>query len=336
MYYAGIDAHAQYLRVVVLDKDGLVQAEGNVRCRDRGAIVGFLEPYRPLRVVVETSPFWPWLRDALEGPGVQYVLAHSRELRAIAQHAQKNDAVDAYLLARMLLAGLIPPAHAHAPTELERLRLVRHYAWLMRCRTMCANRIHGQLHQSGIQLPREQLLRRSGTEELRRLAGTLTVEQQRLIRTHLLLIRNITKMLAGLRRQIRSAAAESRDARVLQSVPGIGPYWSLLLSAELAPIERFRTADRLVSYAGLAPSTHSSGGHTHHGPLPRAANRWVRGALVAATMSHLRHAPNSPLSAHYRRIKARLGWKKARVATARRLARVIFAMLRSQRTWRAA
>jgi transposase len=333
MFYAGIDAHAQYLRVVVLDKEGNVVAEGTVSAQEQDAITRFLRRFRPLHVVVETCPFWPWLRDQLEARDVVFHLAHSRELRAIAQHAQKNDAVDAHLLARMLLTGLIPPAHAHASSELDQLRLVRHHAWLIRHRTMFANRIHAQLHQSGVQLPRECLLQRKGQEELRGYAPRLSAEQRRVIRTHLVLIKGLNQMLGGLRKQIRRSAADSRNAILLRSVPGIGPYWALLLSAELAPIERFRSADQLVSYAGLAPITHATGGQVRHGPLPKAANRWVRGAFVAAVMSHLRHAPNSRLSQYYARTKARLGWKKARVATARKLARMTFSMLRLQRHW---
>lgn len=55
MYYAGVDAHAQYLRVVVLDKDGAVVSEGTVGTPEAEAIKEYLTPYRPLQVVVETS-----------------------------------------------------------------------------------------------------------------------------------------------------------------------------------------------------------------------------------------------------------------------------------------
>jgi transposase len=333
MFYAGIDAHAQYLRVAVLDKDGAVVNDGTVSTRELDTIKVFLAPHRPLQVVVETCPFWPWLRDQLEEDGVQFHLAHARELRAIAQHAQKNDAVDAHLLARMLLAGLIPPAHAHSTTHLDMLRLVRHYAWLTRYRTMCTNRIHAQLHQSGVRLARERLLQPKGQEQVRALGTRLSIEQRRLIRTHLVLIKGLNQMLRGLRKQIRRTAAQSPAAALLQSVSGIGPYWGLLLGTELTPIERFRSVDHLISYAGLAPITHTSGGQIHHGPLPKAANRWVRGAFVAAAMSHVHHAPQSRLSQYYLRMKTRIGWKKARVATARKLARAVYGMLRSRRPW---
>lgn len=123
-------------------------------------------------------------------------------------------------------------------------------------------------------------------------------------------------------------------AELLRTVPGIGPYWGLLLAAELLPIERFPGPKRLVSYAGLAPQTHSGGGHTTHGPIPKGANRWVRAALVSAVAVHVRRAPDSAISRHYEALKARLGWRKARVAAARKLARVVYQMLRTGEAWR--
>jgi hypothetical protein len=90
----------------------------------------------------------------------------------------------------------------------------------------------------------------------------------------------------------------------------------------------------LVGYAGLAPITRTSADKVHHGPLPNAANRWVRGALISTIPTHLRCAPTSGLSQYYARQKARLGWQIARVATARQLARVIYHMLRTGEVWR--
>src|SRR5687767_2269495 len=71
-------------------------------------LVAVLAPYRPLDAVVETSSSWPWLDEVLTAVGVRFVLAHARRLRAIAEANYKRDTLDAELLARMHLAGLIP------------------------------------------------------------------------------------------------------------------------------------------------------------------------------------------------------------------------------------
>jgi transposase len=334
MYYCGIDAHIKYVRIAVLDKHGIVMLEQNVSCEEP-ALLAALRPYRPLSVVVETCPSWPWLHELLVGDGIEFHLAHAKHLRMIANNAQKNDAVDARLLARMLLAGLIPEAYPRVDTQRDWLRLVRHHAALVRQRTWLVNRIHGQLHERRLALPREKLLRQEGRQWLTTVAWPrLTREQQQLVLTHLELINVLDSSIRGVRKRIVRTAREVPEAELLRTIPGIGPYWALLLAGELLPIKRFRTPRHLVSYAGLAPTTSSSGGHTSHGSIPMGANRWVRWALVSAVSVHARRAPNSAITHHYETMKARLGWRKARVAAARKLARVTFQMLRTNEGWK--
>jgi transposase len=146
----------------------------------------------------------------------------------------------------------------------------------------------------------------------------------------------LTPLIRALERRIAQTAAGHATAPLLATIPGIGPYRSLLLTAELSPITRFPRAEHLVSYAGLAPVTRSSGGHTYHGSIPQGANRWVRGALVSAIPSHVRYAPTSPVTVAYEQLKARLGWRVARVAAARKLARVVYVMLTRRTPWRGA
>ena len=337
MYYCGIDAHTQYLQLAVLDKDGKLVLEQSVSCSKPERVLDALAEYRPLQVVVETCPSWPWLYDLLTGVGADFHLAHARNLRMIAHNAQKNDAVDARLLARMLLAGLIPEAFPRVGDQREQLRIVRHHVALTRQRTLLVNRIHAQLHEKRLLIERERLLRREGREWLLEVAWPrLTSEQQHVVLTHLELIDVLSRSLRDLRKRIIKAAQASPEARLLRTVPGIGAYWSLVLSGELLPIQRFARPQHLVSYAGLAPTTSSSGGHTSHGSIPRAANRSVREAFVSAVAVHARRAPESPVTLQYEALKQRLGWRKARVAAARKLARIVYQMLRSGQVWRAA
>jgi transposase len=334
MYFAGLDAHLKYVSIAVLDRMGQVALETAVSTREPELLLAALAPYRPLEVVVETCPFWPWVYDLLVPAGIGFHLAHAKQLRAIAAAPQKNDAVDARLLARMLLSGLIPEAYPRSADQRDLLRLLRHRTTLVRYRTRLAGRIHSQLHQQRLSLPREQLLRRATRGWLQETAWPrLTVEQRAIVTTHLELIDRLTPLVAALERRIATAAAGHTTAPLLATIPGIGPYRSLLLAAELEPITRFRRAEYLVSYAGLAPVTRSSGGHTHHAGIPKGANRWVRGALVSAIPTHARCAPDSAVSCAYATLTARLGWRVARVAAARKLARVVYVMLMRRMPW---
>lgn len=335
MYYAGIDAHLNYLQIAVVDRAGGIKLNHRVSTREPEQLVLTLAPFRPLEVVVETCPFWPWIYDLLVPEGITFHLAHAKELRFIANTPQKKDAVDAALLARMLLSGLVPKAYPRRPEQRETLRLVRHRAALVRERTRLACRIHSQLHQSRVLLEREVLLRKRARDFLAGEAGSrLTPEQWALISTHFDLIDRITPLINQLDRRIEERGQCDPNARLLMTIPGIGPYRGLLLATEISPVERFPRPAELISYAGLAPTTRSSGGRTRHGRIPKGANRWVRGALVSAIPSHVRLAPGSTLSSSYETLKQRLGWQVARVAAARKLAGIVYRMLQTGERWR--
>lgn len=336
MYYGGIDAHRTYLTVAIADKEGTVLEEhGRVPVGDNEPILGVLEGFRPLEVVVETCPFWPWIHDVLEPTDIGFHLAHASELEAIAKAETKTDSVDARLLARMLAAKLIPEVYPKPASQREIVHLVRHRAALVTERTRLACRIHSHLHQQGLQLSREKLLGQQGRRWLRQKAWPcLSPEQRNLVETHLELIDTLTPQIEELDGRIKKRSEEHSGASLLQTIPGIGPYRSLLLVGEVLPVSRFPSPDHLVSYAGLAPRTRSSGGKTWYGSTPQGANRWVRGALVSAVPSHMRSTPDSTLGTYYERQKERIGWQKARVATARKLCRAIFAMLSTGEVWR--
>src|SRR5260370_25053048 len=265
MYFAGLDAHLKYGTIAVLDRMGQVALETTVSTKEPERLVGAPAPYRPLEVVVETCPFWPWLYDLLVPAGIGFHLAHAKQLRAIAVAPQKSDAVDARLLARMLLSGLIPEAYPRPPDQRDLLRLLRHRAAWGRVRTRLAGRIHSQLHQQRLGLPREQLLRRATRAWLQETAWPrLTVEQRAIVTTHLEVMDHLTPLIRALERRIAQTAAGHATAPLLATIPGIGPYPSLLVTGELSPITRVSPAQHLGSQARPARGAPGAGGRPHH------------------------------------------------------------------------
>jgi len=337
MYVAGIDAHATYSVIAVVSNTGeLVEKPVRIKNSEEDRLHELLDQYRPLEVVVETSPAWPWLFDRLAGRGIYFVLAHAKRLRIIAESSYKSDDIDAELLARMRLAGLIPEVHPKTIQQREQAVLLRSRGRLVRQRTQMVNRIHAQLHNVGLHLERGRLLTEGGREWVRTEAWPLLGEERRLfVRMQWALIAQLEPMIKTLDRRVMHMGREIPVVGLLETIPGIGPYRALLIATETMPIARFRTPAHLVSYAGLAPRSSQSGLRPiRHGSIPAGANRWLRGTFVRAVVSHVTHAPDSWLSQSYDQMKQRLGWQVARVATARRLARAIHAMVRTGEVWR--
>ena len=103
------------------------------------------------------------------------------------------------------------------------------------------------------------------------------------------------------------------------------------MAVEIADIGRFEDEGKLHSYAGVIPSTHSSGEKTYHGRIVREGNRWLRWAAVEAVWPAIR--ADYDLRLYYERRKKRKGANMAKVATARRLLTIIYRLLKENRAY---
>ena len=148
---------------------------------------------------------------------------------------------------------------------------------------------------------------------------------------YLRLMAPLHKEVLLLSRELRHMAKGDPDVQLLMTVPGIGYYIGLLIKAEIGDVGRFSSGDHLASYAGLVPSTRSSGGVERHGRITREGSRWLRWALVEAAMVHIR--VDTPVTRFYHRVAEKRGRKPALVASARKLATVCYIMLDNKRPY---
>ena len=63
-------------------------------------------------------------------------------------------------------------------------------------------------------------------------------------------------------------------------------------------------------------------------------NVFLKYLLIEVVQIHVIKCPDSPVAFAYHRVKVRTGSKKARVAAARHLLRIIYCMLKDQRNYR--
>lgn len=111
-------------------------------------------------------------------------------------------------------------------------------------------------------------------------------------------------------------------------LPGVS--WTVAVSvlAETGcDMNRFATAHHLAAWAGLCPGQHESAGRSRSGH-PRKGNVWVKRALTQAAWAASR-TKGTRLQARYRRLAAKRGAKRAVVAVAHTLLRMVYALLRA-------
>jgi transposase len=107
------------------------------------------------------------------------------------------------------------------------------------------------------------------------------------------LIDDLERQIAVCNGQLRELAPEHRYVPTLMTTPGIGWVLAYTISAELGDITRFATPDKLVGYTGLCPRVIQSGDKDRRGPLTKSGPKYLRWAMLEATMHALRH-PATP------------------------------------------
>lgn len=92
------------------------------------------------------------------------------------------------------------------------------------------------------------------------------------------------KEINVLKDRLVSLASTTDLYDLFQSVPGIGPYLSAALIAELKDIRRFENHKKLIAYCGFDPTIIQSGKSIHYnGPISKRGNSTARKVIFYTT-----------------------------------------------------
>jgi transposase len=134
---------------------------------------------------------------------------------------------------------------------------------------------------------------------------------------YLALIEDIERRIVAATKEIKQQLKPDPRAELLMTIPGIGHLTAYLLLNEIGDIKRFPTPGKLCAYGGIVPIVRQSADHRWQGHITKEGNRYIRWALTESACK----APSKDyaLGSFHRRLKARRGNLKARVAVARKL-----------------
>ena len=226
-------------------------------------------------------------------------------------------------MADLLRGGYIVESHVPDKEVIEARQLVRYRHDKVQQRTQCKNTIHGILLQGAVTIL-GATFSNAYTRALRKMDDYRIDENLKIIDC-------INDILARVGAKISAAVDGDPDARLLMTIPGVGEYTALVMSSAIDGADRFADSHSLVAYFGLAPTVRNSADKVHHGRITKKGDKLVRHVLVEAAHNHSRFAPHSKLTQFYRRVQAKRGTSKAAVATASKLVRIMYQMLKNWR-----
>jgi transposase len=283
--------------------------------------------------VLEATRNWTVMHDILEELTSDVTLAHPLKVKAIAEAKIKTDKIDSTTLAHLLRCDLVPAAYVCSPQARIIKNLLRHRMFLVRVQTMVKNRIHVLLDRNPdvhSQRSASGLFTQVGIAELKQF--DLPKYDRYILDSELSLLEHLQARIKQADKMLSGVGSKDKRVKHLMSIPGIGKAFALLVVSEIDDIKRFRTDKKLHAYAGLVPSTYSSGGRTFHGRIIKPANKYLRWSMVEAVWPAI--VKDAGLNKFYKRIAHRKGANPAKVATARRLLTIVYRILKENREYR--
>lgn len=364
---AGMDVHKMLYVLTVLTEldDGTVEkhqrAFGGFQ-RDRRALVAWLLELGVTLVVMEsTGIYWKSPYAALEHAGIPVHVVNARHVKNVP--GRKTDLSDSEWLAQLGRFGLVKPSFI-PPQDLRELRLVSRYRQTL-AQTLAGekNRLHQVLDDAGIKLGSvvsdihgvsahaiiDGLIAGIPIQELPKLAqGALRKKQadlelslegelsprHRFVLQHIQQhIQALETQLAQLDRYLIEAMTPYADYwHVLHTLPGLDQISAAMILVEIGTdLSGFPGVAHFASWAALCPGNHESAGKRKTGNT-RKGNHAIRYLLCEAANAARR--TNSAFRSFYQSWVGRKGHKKAIIAVAHKMLRVIYFMFTRRQAYR--
>jgi transposase len=156
------------------------------------------------------------------------------------------------------------------------------------------------------------------------------------------LIERLAKNLKEMDRQAKELEAqiqlwhrENEASRKLAEIPGLGPITASAIVATVGDAREFKNGRQLAAWMGLVPRQNSSGGKQNLLGISKRGDTYLRTLMIHGARAVIRFAENKAEPESWlRKLMARRNKNVAAVALANKNARIVWALLAHDRTFR--
>ena len=246
--------------------------------------------------------------------------------------AQKNDDRDAEAIAEAATRPTMRFVELKSETQLDMQSLHRARDRLVGERTALINQLRAFLLERGIAVAQGRRKLELHMETL--LAAeplTLSPRTRRLIEDMRAEWQELDRRIEAFDEEFAGQARMDETARLLTTIPGIGPLNATALVAAMGKAETFGRARDLAAWLGLVPRQATTGGKPKLLGISKRGNVYLRRMLIHGARAALPTLSKSeaPLGAWLRGLMARAHVNTVVVALAAKLARIVCAVLHS-------
>jgi transposase len=323
-YFAGLDVSLKEISMCVVDDEGGVVFRKSLPFCPL-AVRDALQERRlmPARIVHESGQISIWLQRQLEGLGLPAICIDARSAhKVLSAKLNKSDRSDAEGLAQLARIGWFTAVHVRSE-DADRLRtIIGARDRFVRLRMELEAHVRGILKTFGIRLTaigngRQRQRFRDQISVARQSDPAPAAIIDQVLPSH----EALCAAAAALEDEITAIARRHDLSRRLMTIPGIGPVVALNFLALIENTDRFPNTANVGAFLGLTPRRYQSGEVDYSGRISKPGDAAMRRLLYEAASTLINRVKRySPLKSWAIRLAARRGFKKAAVATARKLA----------------
>ena len=324
-HYCGIDLHARSLYLCILDQAGKTLLHRKLDC-DREQLLRALKPYRKdLVVAVECLFCWYWLADLCEEEGIEFVLGHALEMKAIHGGKTKNDRIDSYKIASLLRGGNLPYAYVYPRAQRATRDLLRRRTFLVRKRAELLTHIQNTNTQYNLPTFEHRIDKTKDRGAIVEHFDQSSVQMS--VAADVALLESYDEVIRDLELYLLHEVRQDHrhEFSLLRSIPGIGEVLALTLLYEIDDLQRFERVQDFLSCARLVKGRPESAGKTIKSAGGKMGNVHLKWAFSEAAALFLRW--NTAGSKFFARIEKKHGKGKALSILAAKLGRAVYHML---------
>jgi transposase len=304
------------------------------------ALKSYLDHNFPSALVVcayEACKFGFWIHRALNSYGYQCLVVNPADIpTSNKESAEKTDPIDSRKIGKALRAGLLTSIHVPEQNTEGCRQLFRYRKKLMGDLTRVKNRIKDKFMFTGITIPAEfdnsnwskafliWLKEASLPDPATRLTVDMLLEQYHFLYRHFL--KSSVEV-----RKLQRVGRYKQLAKLLRSIPGIGPLTTVELLTEIEQINRFASFKKFNSFIGLKPRSHSSGERDWKGRMTYRQHKGLRSSLIECAWVTIRKDP--VMLQRYNELTKRITGKRAIVIIARKLTARIYYVLKNEKPY---
>ncbi len=328
--YVGSDVSKS--EIVCVGKD----MQGNVLYEDRFG-VSHDEMDRMIESVgydsvftVEASTKGVFVYDYLHSKDIHIKVANPSRMRLIAESGKKTDREDASIIADYLRTNMLPLCHMPNEDERKIRDMIRHRKNMVNIRTNIKNKMRAILSREGVELPYTDILGVESLSKIQDVEIKNDVQKEALDRLSRV-AGVINSEIEDYDIKIAEKFGASKEAQLLETIPGVGKYSAVHIMSAIGDIKRFPSDEELASYAGLTPKIFQSG-ETRVDKGIRHGDKLLNWILIQD--AHAAVMRKGKLRKYYLKQKRKKGSQKAIVAVARKMVEIMYCMLTRGETYR--